>query len=72
VPEKYYKLFDNARIFQPAIDLIHRTKDYLRQALNTGGESEGNKRLFQRVDLEGIFEAITTCEECKKLKPDPE
>lgn len=72
VPNMYYKLFDKARIFQEAIDLVGRLQGSFRLALNTGGDAEANQRLFKRTGLNDTFETIISCEMYTNSKPHPE
>lgn len=68
----YYKLLDEANFIAPAVDLAHRIKDEILLALNTSAELKNTQTLLKRWHMEELFSVLTTAEDTKKRKPDPE
>ena len=71
--EEYLKILPKVMLKVGAIDFINDLKDSgVFVALATSNTWPTVEKVFDYLDLEGVFETITTAEEVKFKKPDPE
>jgi HAD superfamily hydrolase (TIGR01509 family) len=71
--EIYLKMLSRITLKEGVRDFIEEIKDSgILVALATSNTWPTVEKVFDALDLEGIFEAITTGEEVKFKKPDPE
>ncbi len=69
----YYEHIDNAPIFEDAINLvktIHTVNILL--GLATSSSKDNTIRFLDRSNLKDYFDAIITCDDCTKRKPEPD
>lgn len=71
--EEYYKLIGSVDLIEPAVSLIkdlHSKRITL--ALTTSSSKRSTKIVFDKADLNNVFQEVVTNDDYDKRKPDPE
>ncbi|MFH1521667.1 MAG: HAD family phosphatase [archaeon] len=71
--ETYYKLTDVVPYIHDTISLIKRLYSKgITLAVNTSSQKEGTMKILEKAKIKNMFKVITTFEDYKNRKPDPE